>query len=126
MSYSAQVLDHFRNPRHAGELALANRVAEASNPACGDVIRLWLQTEQGLVKAASFKAAGCVPAIACGSWLAERIVGRSLDEVRLIAPEDVEAGLGGLPAASKHAAQLAVDALAQALRRPEQRQPLRV
>jgi nitrogen fixation protein NifU and related proteins len=119
MSYSAEVLDHFRYPRHAGELAEANRVAEVSNPVCGDVIKLWLRTEQGLVAAASFKAAGCVPAIACGSWLAERVVGRSFDEIRSISPEDVEAGLGGLPPASRHAAQLAVDALAQVLKRPE-------
>ena len=120
MSYSVQVLDHFCHPRHAGELAAANRVVEVSNPVCGDVIKLWLRTEQGLVKAASFKAAGCVPAIACGSWLAERIVGLGLEEARSISPEDVEAGLGGLPAASKHAAQLAVDALTQALKNPEQ------
>jgi nitrogen fixation NifU-like protein len=121
MSYSAEVLDHFRNPRHAGELAGANWVAEVSNPACGDVIKLWLRMEQGVVKAASFKAAGCVPAIACGSWLAERIVGRNLEEIRSISPEHIATGLGGLPAASKHAAQLAVDALAQALKTPEQR-----
>lgn len=122
MSYSAQVLDHFRYPRHAGELAAANRVVEVSNPVCGDVIKLWLRTEQSLVTAASFKAAGCVPAIACGSWLTERIMGRGLEEVGSISPEDIEAGLGGLPAASKHAAQLAVDALMEALKK--QQQPL--
>ena len=119
MRYSVEVLDHFRHPRYAGELATANRVVEVSNPVCGDVIKLWLRTEQGVVKAASFKAAGCVPAIACGSWLAERIVGRGLEEVQSISPGDVETGLGGLPPASKHAAQLAVDALAQALSKPD-------
>ena len=119
MSYSAEVLDHFRYPRHVGELAEANRVAEVSNPVCGDAIKLWLRIEQGVVKEASFKAAGCVPAIACGSWLAERIIARRVEEVRSISPEDVETGLAGLPAASKHAAQLAVEALAQALQQPD-------
>ena len=114
MAYSAKVLDHFRQPRHAGELAAASAVAEASNLICGDVIKLWLKLEQGRVTAASFQAEGCVSAIACGSWLAERITGCSLDDLRRISPEDVEAGLDGLPPASKHAAQLVVEALEQA------------
>ncbi len=115
MAYSAKVLDHFRHPRHAGELADATAVAEASNPVCGDVIKLWLKVEQGRVTAASFQAAGCVSAIACGSWLAERIWGSSLDELRSLSPAEVEAGLDGLPAPSKHAVHLVVEALEQAL-----------
>lgn len=116
MAYSAQLLDHFRNPRHAGELAEATAVAEAANPVCGDTIKLWLRVEKGRVIAASFKAAGCVPAIACGSWLAERLAGgESVAALNAIAPEEIEAGIGGLPAASRHAAQLAVDALRKAI-----------
>jgi len=116
MSYSAQLLDHFRNPRHAGELPDATVVAEAANPVCGDVIKLWLRVEQGRVVAASFKAAGCAPAIACGSWLAERLAGgESVAALQAIAPEQIESGVGGLPAASRHAAQLAVDALRKAV-----------
>lgn len=117
MSYSAQVLDHFQRPRYAGEIEAASAVAEASNPVCGDVIKLWLRVDQGRVTAASFKAAGCVPAIACGSWLAARLAGgQSITGLGAITAEDIEAGLGGLPPASRHAAQLAVDALRQAIR----------
>jgi nitrogen fixation NifU-like protein len=116
MSYSAQVLDHFRNPRHAGELAGASVVAEATNPVCGDVIKLWLRVEQGRVTAASFKAAGCAPAIACGSWLVERLAsGEAVAALGAITTGEIEAGLGGLPAASGHAAQLAVEALRRAV-----------
>ncbi len=115
MSYSAQLLDHFRNPRHAGELTGATVAAEASNPVCGDVIKLWLRVEHGRVTAASFKAAGCAPAIACGSWLAERLNhGESLASLSAIEAHEIEAGLGGLPPASRHAAHLAVDALRNA------------
>lgn len=115
MAYSAQLLDHFRNPRHAGEIPDPTVSAEASNPVCGDVIKLWLRVEDGRVTAASFKAAGCAPAIACGSWLAERLNrGESLSGLSLIEAAEIEAGLGGLPPASRHAAQLAVDALHQA------------
>jgi len=116
MAYSAQLLDHFCNPRHAGELSDATVAAEASNPVCGDVIKLWLRVEQGRVIAASFKAAGCAPAIACGSWLAERLAGgESVVALNAIAPDEIEAGVGGLPAASRHAAHLAVDALRKAV-----------
>jgi len=110
------VVDHFAHPRHAGELASPSAVVELSNPVCGDVIKLWVREEQGRLTAASFKAEGCVPAVACGSWLAEWIAsGRSLEEARSLNPEDVEAGLGGLPAASRHAAQLAIEVLRQTL-----------
>jgi len=115
MSFSAQLLDHFRNPRHAGELPEATVAAEASNPVCGDVIKLWLRVEGGRITAASFKAAGCAPAIACGSWIAERLSrGESLSAAIVIEAAEIEAGLGGLPPASRHAAQLAIEALRQA------------
>ena len=64
---------------------------------------------------ARFKVAGCVPAIACGSWLTERIKGKPLAQLTAITPDQIDAGLGGLPAASKHAAVLASDALRQLL-----------
>jgi nitrogen fixation protein NifU and related proteins len=116
MSYSPQVLDHFAHPRHAGELFQASAVAEASNPVCGDVIKLWVRAEQGWITGASFKAAGCVPAVACGSWLVEWISSsRSLEQAGALTSEDVEAGLAGLPAASKHAAQLAIEVLHKTL-----------
>ena len=115
MAYSAQLLDHFRNPRHAGELSDATVAVEASNPVCGDVIKLWLRMENGRVTAASFKAVGCAPAIACGSWIAERLNrGESLSALSVIEAAEIEAGLGGLPPASRHAAQLAIEALRQA------------
>ncbi|HUI43117.1 MAG TPA: iron-sulfur cluster assembly scaffold protein [Terriglobia bacterium] len=115
MSYSVRVLDHFRHPRHAGELAGATAVVETSNPACGDVIKIWLRIEAGSITDSTFKAAGCVPAIASGSWLVERIRGATLGEAASISAEDIATGLGGLPAASRHAAQLAADALRKAL-----------
>ena len=69
--YSAQLLDHFQNPRNAGELADADAVAEIQNPACGDIIRLTLKMHADRIEEIRFKAKGCVPAIACGSALTE-------------------------------------------------------
>ena len=114
--YSAQLLDHFQNPRNAGEIADADATAEIENPACGDVLRVTLRTNGTRIIQARFKAKGCVAAIACGSALTELVVGKTLNEAQAVRREDVDAAVGGLPQASTHAAQLALDALSAALR----------
>jgi len=118
--YSAQVLDHFQNPRNAGDIADADAMAEIENPACGDVLRLSLKVSAGRIVAARFKAKGCVAAIACGSALTDLVVGKTLSEARKLRGEDVIAVVGSLPQGSTHAAQLAVDALSVALSRIRQ------
>jgi nitrogen fixation protein NifU and related proteins len=113
--YSAQLLDHFQNPRNAGEIANADAVAEIENPACGDILRLTLRASADRITQAQFKAKGCVAAIACGSALTELLVGKTLNEARKLRRDDVIAAVGALPQASTHAAQLALDALSAAL-----------
>jgi NifU-like protein involved in Fe-S cluster formation len=78
---------------------------------------LWAVVKEGVIIDAKFKMAGCVPAVACGSWLTERIRGRPVTELAGLTPDQIDASLGGLPAASKHAAVLASDALKQLLAR---------
>jgi nitrogen fixation NifU-like protein len=112
--YSERLLDHFRNPRKAGELEPPSVSAEVSNPACGDVLRLSARIENGRILDARFKARGCTASIAAGSALTEWITGRTLEEVKQLTPGDIELALGGLPDTSKHAAVLAVET-AQAL-----------
>ena len=113
--YSAQLLDHFENPRGVGDLANASVSVELQNPACGDVLRLSLLVDQGRIVDARFRAKGCVPAIACGSWLTQAIEGKAVPELAAISAEQIETGLGGLPAASHHASTLAIAALGEAL-----------
>ena len=113
--YSAQLLDHFQNPRNVGEIAGADAVAEIENPVCGDALRLTLELSAGRISAARFKAKGCVAAIACGSALTEMLMGKTLSEAQKLRREDVSTAVGGLPQASTHAAQLVLDALAAAL-----------
>ena len=117
MAYSSQVLNHFHNPRNVGEMDNATAVVETTNPACGDLMKLWARVRDGVIVDAKFKAAGCVPAVACGSWLTERIKGMPLSGLTALTPDQIDASLGGLPAASKHAAVLASDALQQLLAR---------
>jgi nitrogen fixation NifU-like protein len=114
--YSEQVLDHFQNPRNAGEIIDADGAAEIENPACGDVVRLTLKANAGRVTEVRFKAKGCVAAIACASALTELVLNRAAEEARKLRREEVIQAVGGLPQASSHAAQLAVDVLQAALR----------
>jgi nitrogen fixation NifU-like protein len=116
--YSAQLLDHFQHPRNPGEVPGADAMAEIQNPVCGDVLRLTLKIEAGLISEIRFQAKGCVPAIACGSALTELVAGKTPAEARKIDRDNLRAAVGGLPQASAHAAQLALDALAAALSSP--------
>lgn len=113
--YSATVLDHFHTPRNVGEIPGASIVVEASNPVCGDVMKLWAVVGEGRIQAVKFKAAGCVPSVACGSWLTEAILSKSPQELSALSADDVISALGGLPPASRHAAVLAVEALKRLL-----------
>ena len=113
--YSATLLDHYHHPRNVGEIAEASVVVEASNPVCGDLMKLWATVREGKIEVVKFKAAGCVPSVACGSWLTEAILAKPLDDLAALTPDDVTSGVGGLPAASRHAAVLAVDALKRLL-----------
>jgi len=109
--FSAVVLDHFQNPRNAGELPEATAQVEVSNPVCGDVLRLAVIAGDGMVSEARFLCRGCTASIASASLLTEKIKGRAVSELREMHAEQIAAELGGLPPASFHAAQLAEDAL---------------
>ncbi len=110
--FSETILEHFRNPRNAGDLATANAQIEVSNPVCGDILRLSANISGGRIIEIRFKTQGCVAAIAASSALTELLAGKTAAEVREITPEIVVGRLGGLPPASFHAAQLCVDAVA--------------
>ncbi len=109
--YSPQLLDHFEHPRNAGDLAHPDAHVRVENPACGDILELFAHVHGGVIQEIRFKAKGCVPAIACGSLITELATGKSLADAAAISREEVAAQIGGLPPASSHAAQLAVDAL---------------
>jgi len=109
--YSPQLIDHFEHPRNAGEVEDADAVAEVSNPVCGDVLRVSLKMRFGHIDQISFKAKGCVPAMACGSALTELVLGKTAAEAHQLRQEDLISALGGIPPASTHAVQLALDVL---------------
>lgn len=115
--YSERLLDHFQNPRNSGELPDAAGTAETENPVCGDVIRLSLNLKNGRIAEIRFKAKGCVPAIGCGSAVTELALGKTPAEALELTPKQVKEAVGGLPPASNHAAELAIDVLRAALKK---------
>ena len=109
--HSAAVLDHFKNPRNAGDLPDATAAVDVTNPVCGDTLRLAVRIDGGKISAVRFKAQGCVAALACASALTELVAGKSLDEAWGVTAAQISDALGGLPQATFHGAQLASDAL---------------
>ncbi|HWG58915.1 MAG TPA: iron-sulfur cluster assembly scaffold protein [Candidatus Acidoferrales bacterium] len=116
--FSETLLAHFRAPHNAGELADATAVAETINPVCGDVLRLSIRVENGRIAAARFKTQGCVAAIAASSLLTDLLAAKTPAEATAITAAEISEGLGGLPPATFHAAQLCTDAVAAIFRRP--------
>lgn len=114
--YSERLLDHFQNPRNVGELPLPAVTVEASNPACGDIMRLSVRFQAGVAAEVRYKVRGCTASIAAGSALTEWIAGRTPAEIALFAPSMVDQAVGGLSAESKHAAVLCHDAVKLLLR----------
>jgi nitrogen fixation NifU-like protein len=109
--HNERLLDHFRNPRHVGELPPPAVTVEVSNPACGDILRLSARVEDGRVAEVRYKTRGCTASIAAGSALAEWMAGRTAAELRALRAADIDDAVGGLIPESRHAAVLCVDAV---------------
>ena len=88
---------------------------QIENPACGDVLKLSLKLAGDRIEEIRFLAKGCVCSMACGSALTELALGKTLEHARKLKRDQLVRAVGGLPPASAHAAQLALDALAAAL-----------
>jgi nitrogen fixation NifU-like protein len=107
--HSELLLEHFRNPRNVGQLPPPAITVDVTNPACGDMLRLSARFEDGRIAEARFQVRGCTASIAAGSALSEWMLGKTRAQLHGLAAETIELALGGLEAASKHAAVLCVD-----------------
>jgi NifU-like protein involved in Fe-S cluster formation len=114
---SDAVLDHFQSPRNAGKLPNADAAVDVTNPVCGDILYLAarLESETHRIAESSFLCQGCTTAIACASLLTVELKNKTISEAARINAEYLSHQLGGLPPATRHAAQLAADALTQLL-----------
>jgi nitrogen fixation NifU-like protein len=112
--FSKDVLDHFQNPRNAGELAGATASVDVSNPVCGDMLRVAVRIEDARIAEARFLCRGCTTSIACASRLTEMLHGMQLSALNEITADTIAKSFGELPPETIHGAYLAADA-AQAL-----------
>jgi nitrogen fixation NifU-like protein len=117
MSYSEAVLDHYENPRNVGKMDINDLdvgTGLVGAPACGDVLKLQIRVEDGIITDAKFKTYGCGSAIASSSLVTEWIKGRTLDEASAIRNTDIAQELA-LPPVKIHCSILAEDAIKSAI-----------
>lgn len=115
MQYSEKVMDHFMNPRNVGEIEDASGVGTVGNAKCGDIMKVYLKIEDGIVLDAKFKTFGCGAAVATSSMATEMIKGKTLKEAMEITNKAVMEALDGLPPVKVHCSCLAEEALRAAL-----------
>jgi len=115
MDYSEKVMDHFMNPRNIGELEGASGVGQVGNAKCGDIMKISLEIEDGIIKDAKFKTFGCGAAIATSSMATELVKGKSIEDALKITNKSVAEALDGLPPVKMHCSNLAEQALHAAL-----------
>ncbi|MDR3271491.1 MAG: Fe-S cluster assembly scaffold protein NifU [Peptococcaceae bacterium] len=114
--YSDKVIDHFTNPRNVGEIADANGIGEVGNAKCGDIMRIYLDIEDNVIKDVKFKTFGCGAAVATSSILTEMVMGKTVEEALKISNDAVAEALDGLPPLKMHCSNLAADALQAAIK----------
>lgn len=114
-AYNEIVLEHFRNPRNAGELSDANAIGEDRNPVCGDHMRLMLRIEDDAIAEARFQTRGCGAAIATSSMATVVLKGMQVTEAATLTRKDFVDAVGGLPKSKIHCSVLAAGALKKAL-----------
>ncbi len=115
MDYSQKVLDHFENPRNVGEIKDASGVGLVGNAKCGDIMKVYLKIEDGIIKDAKFKTFGCGAAVATSSMATEMIIGKTVQEAMKISNVAVMEALDGLPPVKVHCSCLAEEAVHAAL-----------
>lgn len=114
--YSEKVMDHFENPRNVGKLENANAVGEVGNAVCGDIMKIYMDIEDGIIKDVKFKTFGCGAAIATSSMATELVKGKTIEEALKLTNNAVMEALDGLPPAKVHCSVLAEQAIRAALK----------
>ena len=80
MLYSEKVMDHFTNPRNVGEIEDADGIGEVGNAKCGDIMKMFLKIDNGVITDIKFKTFGCGAAVATSSMATEMIKGQKLED----------------------------------------------
>ena len=114
-TYSTLVMEHFSNPRNVGEIEDADGIGNVGNPICGDIMKMYIKVNDGIITDVKFKTFGCGAAIATSSIATEMIKGKSVIDALKITNAAVAEALGGLPSVKMHCSVLAEQAIRNAI-----------
>lgn len=115
MLYSDKVMDHFANPRNVGEIEDADGIGEVGNAKCGDIMKMYIKVNNGIITDVKFKTFGCGAAVATSSIATEMIKGKSIEDALKVTNKAVVEALEGLPPQKLHCSVLAEQAMKSAL-----------
>ena len=115
MLYSDKVMDHFANPRNVGEIEDADGIGEVGNAKCGDIMKMYIKVDNGIISNVKFKTFGCGAAVATSSIATEMIMGKSIEDALKVTNKAVVEALEGLPPQKLHCSVLAEQAMKAAL-----------
>ena len=121
--YSEKVMDHFENPRNMGEIADASGTGTVGNAKCGDIMKMDIKVENGVIVDVKFKTFGCGAAIATSSMATEMVKGKTLDEALALTNKAVAEALDGLPPVKMHCSVLAEEAIHAAIQDYKEKHP---
>lgn len=124
MIYSEKVMEHFQNPRNVGEIENPSGVGEVGNAKCGDIMKIYLDVQDNIIKDVKFKTYGCGSAIASSSMATELIKGKTLEEAWVLTNKAVAEALDGLPPVKMHCSVLAEEAIHKAINDYREKQGL--
>ena len=113
--YSDKVIDHFSNPRNVGEIENASGSGTVGNPKCGDIMKMDIKVEDGIITDVKFKTFGCGAAIATSSMATEMVKGKRIEEALQLTNQAVAEALDGLPPVKMHCSMLAEQAIHAAI-----------
>ncbi len=116
MAYNKKVMEHFINPRNAGEMNDADAKGKAANAVDGDIVVIAIKVKDGVITDAKHQVFGCAAAIAGASAFTEMIKGKTIEEASKISKEDVSTYLDGIPESKVNCSILGPDALRDAIR----------
>lgn len=115
MLYSEKVMDHFTNPRNVGEIEDADGIGEVGNAKCGDIMKMYIKVDEGIITDVKFKTFGCGAAVATSSMATELVKGHSIEDALKLTNKAVVEALEGLPPVKIHCSVLAEQAIKSAV-----------
>lgn len=114
--YSAKVMDHFEHPRNVGEIENASGVGTVGNAKCGDIMKMYIKVNDGVISDVKFNTFGCGSAIATSSMATEMIKGKKIEDALELSNKAVVEALDGLPTHKIHCSVLAEEAVKAAVK----------